>query len=302
MAAALQRAILAVSDQRLAAALQSWPAWSAGKPRVIRALESGLTNQSYLLESGGIHYVLRLNASNTRQLGLDRALELQALELASKACLAPEFVHTDSRYDFLVTEYRDGHCWRTGYAAGDEKLRALARLLTGIHGLPQVDGCLDLQQRAAHYWRSIDRCYAHDDKLVRAVRSLQSELAAIFERTAALCARPCVCHNDLLPENLLVTRDATLLALDWEYAAMGDPFFDLAVIVEGHAMDEAAALTLLTHYAGEPAQPALHRLAMLRIIYCYLDLLWQLLQCDSPNTVTINHKLERLQHKLDNWP
>lgn len=65
-----------------------------------------------------------------------------------------------------------------------------------------------------------------------------------------------LCHNDFYGPNLLVTDDAMRL-VDWEYAAMGDPFCDLGNFVaqgSGYSVDEA--LAVLPVYLGRPATDA----------------------------------------------
>ena len=41
--------------------------------------------------------------------------------------------------------------------------------------------------------------------------------------------RPVLCHNDLLPANMIMSA-GRLWLVDWEYAGMGHPLFDLASV------------------------------------------------------------------------
>src|SRR5204863_9758632 len=52
--------------------------------------------------------------------------------------------------------------------------------------------------------------------------------------TAPLELRPC--HNDLLIANF-IDDGARIRIVDWEYAGMGDPFFDLGNFSVNHALD-----------------------------------------------------------------
>ena len=55
----------------------------------------------------------------------------------------------------------------------------------------------------------------------------------------------------------------------------GDPFFDLAVIVEGHQLNESESLQLLQSYLQEnPSKQDFSRLYSNRVIYSYLSVLW----------------------------
>ena len=59
--------------------------------------------------------------------------------------------------------------------------------------------------------------------------------------------RPTLCHNDLLPANLLAADDR-LWIVDWEYAGIGNPLFDLASVVANARLDTAQRDRLLTAY------------------------------------------------------
>lgn len=275
-------------------ALASWPAWSDTPPALIGELEGGLTNQSYLLQAGDARLVLRLNAENTSELGLDRALEIQALQRASLAGIAPALVYSDPEGSVLITEYHGGQRWEATHAGEEDKLQQLARLLKTVHHLSPIDGILDLHARAKHYWLTIGEI---NTSLLQTLRTLAPQLQGLFQRARASCTQLCVCHNDLLAENLLLSDDGKLIALDWEYAAMSDPYFDLAVIIEGQQMNDASAQALLEYYADMPLNAALERLALLRVIYCYLDLLWTLVQGNTPQSI-IENKFERLRNLI----
>ncbi|MGI9285624.1 MAG: choline/ethanolamine kinase family protein [Pseudomonadales bacterium] len=282
-------------SDHLTAGLDSWPVWSATAPTLVGELKGGLTNRSYLLQTDDTRLVLRLNAENASELGLDRTLERQVLMRASRAKVAPGLVYSDPQGGFLITEYHGGRCWESKHSSDADKLLQLAQLLKTTHQLTPVDGILNLYQRAEHYWLTIDKAGAGNSLVVQAIRALRQPLQNFFTRANKLCLQRCLCHNDLLAENLLIGNHGQLLALDWEYAAMGDPYFDLAVVVEGHQMDDAPIQILLEYYSDVPMNTALQRLALLRVIYSYLDLLWHLVQSGAPNLAMTKSKFERLR-------
>lgn len=89
-----------------------------------------------------------------------------------------------------------------------------------------------------------------------------------------------LCHRDPTAPNVLETPAGALRLLDWEYAGPGDPLYDLAVIIEHHALDDAAADTLLEAWAGGGAtdthvRQARERLGRAREAYRLVAQLWQ---------------------------
>ena len=68
------------------------------------------------------------------------------------------------------------------------------------------------------------------------------------------------CHNDLLAANFIAGEPASgtegqLWIVDWEYAGMGDRYFDLANFAVNNELGEAAEEALLGDYFGELATP-----------------------------------------------
>src|SRR5207244_9801746 len=70
---------------------------------------------------------------------------------------------------------------------------------------------------------------------------------AIERRRAGVAPRPC--HNDLLNANFIDDGNRSWI-VDWEYAGMGDPFFDLGNFAVNNELDEEAEHALLSAYAG----------------------------------------------------
>jgi thiamine kinase-like enzyme len=63
------------------------------------------------------------------------------------------------------------------------------------------------------------------------------------------------CHNDLLNANF-VRSAAGIRIVDWEYAAMGDRFFDLANFSVNHALTEGESDLLLEATSGSSGRRA----------------------------------------------
>jgi len=262
-------------------ALAQWQLWCDSEPELVRQLKGGLTNASYLIRAQDKEWVLRINAKNSADLDLNRQLESQILSLQGIDRLAPRLVYCDPGSNFMVMEYLPGKVWQSDAVHSQKDIADLAKLLKAIHQLATVDGVLDCRQKAMNYWRHID----NSSPIARAIKKLQPTMAWHFDQASAQCEIVYLCHNDLLADNLICADDGGLYAIDWEYAAMGDPYFDLAVIVEGHGLDAVQSQALLAAYIGDVAVEACinaqQRLFHSRVIYCYLALLWYVLQSES---------------------
>lgn len=289
----------AVNSQRLDAVLLDWSSWCDHPPMLLRELQGGLTNHSYLLESLGEYYVLRLNTDNADELDLDRGIESRVLMFAADAGITSPLVYVDPAEYYLVTKYIEGSHWQKEASSTAEGMGQLAGLLNAIHQLEPVERCLDVAYKANTYWRGIDDHSEH----ARLIKLIESKVQEHIVWAETNNTSPCLCHNDLLIENLIVDNQSRLYAIDWEYAAMGDPYFDLAVIIEGHGLSDTAATQFLHHYNdGPPTAHNVKRLYSNRVIYCYLSMLWYGVQEQHqpllPNNKSFDEALNKLKKLL----
>ncbi|WP_226666079.1 choline kinase family protein [Microbulbifer aggregans] len=254
---------------------EDWSRWSNSKPVPISPLNSGLTNRSFLLASDPGRVVLRWNSPISAELDLNRSAEEQALRLADSDGLCAPLVYCDPEYRYLVTRYIPGEPWNQNDSTA---LTKFARLLRAIHQLPRIEATLDIEKKIAHYWESI----SPRSEFQTILQSLRHAVQPHIEKANTLNPGNTLCHNDLLTENLICGDDGRLYAIDWEYAATGDPFYDLAVISDGHALTQDQQRQLLSEYLQRPAsQSDCARLAHWQLIYSYLTLLWYAVQHSS---------------------
>jgi thiamine kinase-like enzyme len=226
-------------------------------------LDGGITNRNYRVRFGERDCVLRLPGRDTDLLGIDRAAERVATERAATLGIAPPLIAADE--ECMVTE------WLPGAPIDGDRLRAdpssAAQALRAFH-----DSGLQLPVR---FW--IPDLL---DDYARIITERGGELTDQYRRTQELVARiadvlpladPAPCHNDLLPGNILAADADPGLALlvDWEYAGMGHPYFDLANLAVNNEFDEAAQNRLLEAYFDQPPGPG--RRAALRLMMLVSD-------------------------------
>jgi thiamine kinase-like enzyme len=108
--------------------------------------------------------------------------------------------------------------------------------------------------------------------------------AALADRAAELhaglagdTATSALCHNDLVCENVVLAQGQGMLLIDWEYAGIGDPYFDLAVVVRHHELGEALAEYFHEAYLQrEATERETGRLSRQCAFYACLLELWNL--------------------------
>ena len=88
---------------------------------------------------------------------------------------------------------------------------------------------------------------------------------------------PRACHNDLLNANFIDDGER-LVIVDWEYAGMGDPFFDLANFSINHELDAEGRAVLLAAYAGDAHAAGLATLDLQRFMSDFREAMWGVVQ------------------------
>lgn len=238
---------------------------------LVRELTGGPASDSYLVERGEDRWILRIDKPLAATLGLDRAAEAVVLahvyrEDHSDENIGPRLEYVDVERGLQLTRFIPGRAWTAEDLADDDNLRRVGRLLHRVHAIDAPGKSLSLRDKAAMY---ADRIGTSD------AAAHAAEVGAWLDRMGPTAA--CLCHNDPIAENFIGGHfdSKRLYLVDWEYAALGDPFLDLAVIVQHHDLTEEGACTLLAAYTGGFDENALRRLAVWCEIYEHLSLLWQ---------------------------
>lgn len=263
-------------NRRLNRVLSSWKDWMmnpASKPVLVSRL-GGDTNLSFKVTDGISDWVVRLNSELADE-GKDLQSEIIAHQAAYRADIAPAIVYFND--ECLVTKFLDGG------KPGLGDLPEIGRLFSRIHSVEVDIRSLNLANHLEAYFlqarpdATITRCF---NKLLT-IPSMESGTRVL-------------CHQDLTLENMIRT-EARIVTIDWEYASLSDPAFDLAVFTYSHDLDEEQLLRLLNHYDGnEPALPS--RVHYFEMIYGMLEILWWQIRGNR-----VEKKITKLQRQLGAW-
>ena len=213
----------------LEAALANFSRWNTTEPllsppEVISHINWGTAHQAIHVrgetDKGTQDFVVRFLSRADATLALAFEEELNSIQNAAEAGVAPRPVFSSADSHLLVTEY-------IGTQADSVTAQQLASLLNTIHQLPHTQHVLNLQAQLARYTQfALDKHVPRDEL----VDPLYPPLSKAF---ATLQAGPQVmCHNDLGVGNVFIGDDR-MLAIDWEYSGVGNPYFDIASALVG---------------------------------------------------------------------
>jgi thiamine kinase-like enzyme len=279
---------------RLEQTLAQWRHWDCdpalpAAPRIVSVLTPGLSNVSVLVEAGH-RFVVRIDGIDPAAHSINRQGEWHSLAAACRAGLAPRPRYFNPELGSLVCDYLEPDD-RQPLAIAD-----IARLLHGIHQLPPRHHRLDLAERLLGYEKHLAQ---RDPARATELAPYRTAVRGVLASASEVACPAVLCHHDLLRANRLYSG-GRLLALDWEYSAMGNPWYDLAVVIAGDSLAAVEADRLLQAYLGRPASTGEYRLVLqLGCVYRYLELVWYLVQ-DHPSldAALLQEKLDLLGENL----
>jgi thiamine kinase-like enzyme len=245
-----------------------WP----GRGARFEVLGGGITNHNAKVELDGEAYVLRVAGKDTELLGIDRSVELAATEAAAAAGVGPEVIAFVEPEGWLVTRFVAGEIPPLERMRERPMLERAARTLRAFHDGPAIPGRFDSFRVVETYRETaLGRGGDIPDEYEWA-HAIASRIEAL-RREASLVP----CHNDLLNANFIDDGDR-LCIVDWEYAGMGDRFFDLANFTVNHELGEEERLALLDAYAGEIHDDDARALELMRFMSDFREAMWGVVQ------------------------
>jgi thiamine kinase-like enzyme len=244
----------------------------AGSAYEVEPLDGGITNRNYRIVSPNDVFVLRVPAETGSLLGIDRSVEHAVSRLVAAAGVGPEVIAYVEPEGALVTRFIAGRPVSDSDVHTPLMLQRIAHSLRRVHHAGVVTATFSAFRVveayaviATRYGVPLPEAFERAQQISRRVE------AALPEQSAVLC------HNDLLNANF-IDDGAGIRIVDWEYAAMGDRFFDFGNFAVNHQLSESDELTLLSAYFGR-ATPAQHaRLRLMRIMSDFREAMWGVVQ------------------------
>ena len=203
----------------------------------ITPIDKGLSNENYLVND---RYVLRIK-NNIGKNFYNPKTEFQAMKDIKKLHLDIYCTNHDKKgnkitiYEPLAKQFNPK---KYTY----KQIEKIAEAIRGLHHIEtNVTQKFDYFKRLKYY-KLFSR--AHLDK------QLEKELIK-KAHTYLVYSTTCLCHNDLVPGNILFIENE-LRIIDYEFASLNDPFFDLASFFSENDITDlkTVELFLKTYFYG----------------------------------------------------
>jgi thiamine kinase-like enzyme len=238
-------------------------------------LEGGLTNHNYRARLGGREVVVRLPGVRTELLGSDRVAEREACSRAAAVGVGPELLAAREDPPCLVFAWVEGETMTPPQLRDPAAILIVAAALRELHGCPPIAARFDSFRLVESYAAATRE---HGGEVPAAYDEAQSAATRIEAALASALDPPVLCHDDLLAANFIAVPGGIRL-VDWEYAGMGDRYFDLANFAVNNGLDGAGEETFLGAYLErQPAPRELASLRLMRVMSDFREAMWGVVQ------------------------
>ena len=271
-----------------------WP----GRDARIEMLGGGITNRNVKVSVDGGVYVLRIGGRDTELLGIDRRAEHEASLAAAAVGVGPDVIAFIEPEGYLVTRYIEGDVVVPEAIREPEPLRRVAQALRAIHSGPPIPARFDSFRVVDAYAAT---AAAHGIPVPSAFGRARDLAAKVEQARGPVPERPC--HNDLMTANFI--DDGTRIRIvDWEYAGMGDIYFDLANFAVNNALPAADTTELLHAYFGDVTPQHERALMLMRFMSDFREAMWGVVQqalsdLDFDFAAYAEQHFERLERTAD---
>ena len=261
------------STSRAEEALDRISLWR-GKRLTLSSLSGGMTNENYLVETGGERYVMRIPGTSTELLSIDRANEVHNARAAASTGIAPAVLEHIPELNVMVLEFIQGETMSAPTLQSERMVRRMAESFKCLHGAPRFLKDFDMFRLIEVYLRIVEE---HEVRIPPDYRQ-RLPLVADIEEAVRVGALPGVsCHNDLLCENFIDDGHA-LRIVDYELSGNNDPCFDLGNTAQEASLDDELRAVLCEAYFGRLDRQQLARMNLFALMSDVGWTLWGAIQ------------------------
>jgi len=241
----------------------------------IVALEGGLTNINYRVETSNGIYVMRVSDKATDLLGINRINESVNTARAHEAGVGAAMI------DFLPNEKVLVISWieaKTLHAADfqiqPELLVTIASALKKLHTGPAFQGDFYFPSVRKKYLNTVlENGYFIPDQYL----SLEPLILELEKILASNPEAPVPCNNDLLAENFM-DDGKKIWIIDYEYAGQNEASFEIGNLVSESALSDEQLTILCDAYWQKHLPSKIARAMAWSIIALYGWVMWASIQ------------------------
>ena len=250
------------------------PGWHDADP-LITPLDGGITNRNFRIEIDGAAFVVRLPGERTELLGHRSGRRSRGVRPRRRSRHRPAHQGRAPGRRHARHGVRRRQAGHDRGAARARSPRTRDRVHPAACTRPgrspprfPIFRVVEWHARDAAA-NGVDPPAVYDE-----LHEAASAIEAVFDPRSL---ESTLCHNDLLPANVLLAPER-LWIIDYEYAGMNHAVFDLANLSVNCDFDEAADHRLLMAYDGDTSVQRLAQLALMKVMSEMREGMWAVVQ------------------------
>lgn len=237
-----------------------------GKFILNERLASSPIAQIFLCTLNNIKAVIRFDLPCASLLAIDRENEAMLLNQIEHLGLAPKILFHDSIKGMFIWEFLEGEQFILTPNTQASYLRSLGGSLAKVHESIISKNSIDIFSSSIHLYKRLLENSSHH-ALIKKTLSLYNKISQ--DGTSFVLS-----HNDLNAKNIIWNDQ--FLFLDWEYAGLNHPCFDIASLFKAQHFTEDQLCEFLIGYCGKADFFHLKTLKQWILFSDLLDEVWKI--------------------------
>ncbi|MFK8020830.1 MAG: phosphotransferase [Pseudomonadales bacterium] len=221
-------------------AIRDWPLWPvASAPELKTIYTAGLNHSTGLIKTTHEQWVLKVFST-------DGELSIKAQQWAAHCGVAPDVVYHPNDFRYCVMNVAGtetlADALNNSVSISDTQLNSLGVQLSTLHANDVTKLGFQASRFDIHYW-----CNLYSRNAGFKAQAIHAQMLNLLDHFAADDTPWCFCHNDLVAANCFASEKHTAF-IDWEYAQLHNPWFDLAGLIYYLKLNTEQAKLLLNAY------------------------------------------------------
>lgn len=232
----------------------------------------GMTNNNFKVSVKDKFYVLRVPGNGTGEM-ISRQDEIKNAVYANKIGVDAKLIYFNEDTGIKISKFiENAETLSPDAAKKQQNMKMVCKLLRTLHNSKEnMNNNFNIYEKIEKYEKLFKEANGlfYDDyyqikNKVYSLKNIMSKLDVLYMP----------CHNDTIAENFIKSGEDKMYLIDWEYAGMNDPMWDLAAYsLENNFNDDEEELFLKIYFNGKVEEKYKKRILINKI---YQDFLWSI--------------------------
>ena len=259
------------------------------KIEIISSLKIDLISQIFLCNFNDIKSVIRIDFDIPNWLKKQRASEFQILNFLKTKIQNQKILYHDLDRGILIREFHEGKEISYSDIRRKENLISLGKEIKKVHEIKIDNVAINNFKNLIENYRDILKNKIKNNWYL-------NQGFKIFDSLSCGKEQIIFSHNDLNRQNILFNKK--YFFIDWEYASLNSPYFDLASIISSYDFNDKETGYLLCGYSKNFLLDQEKLKSWVKFTY-FLDYIWRqcLIETSRHDEKTLS--IKSLERNLD---